>query len=522
MAEKSGPAGARRARGTSVRRLVAMVVAAATLTGCGFFFDIGPSGRNFRESGLAASEFRAIQIDPSPEDSAGPQILIDADFNGDGLVDFASSWNESQPIQVHIQRRSDRGVISFETVAIAGITPIARVADLAAADFDSDGRMDLAVLVKDTGFLATCRATGELLEDGDGAQGTLIIYFGPDDPADIVDPLAWEEIQPIQTMVAGLFAEGEELPEIGSYTNMVVDFLDGDPGPDIVLAWNAAECEGIGNRIDLYSNPGLSNARNPNAWVPEEIEFDLPEVKDIEVFDVDRDGDLDVVATYPTAIGANVRWRRNPLVDIPDDFHASDGTWQRGGIATVATNADVIDVGDIDRDGIMDIVVRSTSGLVVNWLKGPRFPTSEPVRDLPWQTFALAEFISRAPEAIALGDIDGDGQLDLVASAQGAIAWFEAGTGSRVYNQWEEHLIIDDNPEEAGQAITQPQQNPIDPGATDPGVMLMDEDVETTLINNILIVDVDGDGNMDIVATIDRNSLSGLTNDAIIWFENLR
>ena len=38
----------------------------------------------------------------------------------------------------------------------------------------------------------------------------------------------------------------------------------------------------------------------------------------------------------------------------------------------------------------------------------------------------------------------------------------------------------------------------------------------------VLIVDLDGDGFNDIVGTIDRVELSGLTNDALIWFRNDR
>jgi hypothetical protein len=43
---------------------------------------------------------------------------------------------------------------------------------------------------------------------------------------------------------------------------------------------------------------------------------------------------------------------------------------------------------------------------------------------------------------------------------------------------------------------------------------------ETTLINSILVVDLDGDSDNDLVATFDRTGLSGVTNDALVWFRN--
>ena len=40
------------------------------------------------------------------------------------------------------------------------------------------------------------------------------------------------------------------------------------------------------------------------------------------------------------------------------------------------------------------------------------------------------------------------------------------------------------------------------------------------MINNVKIVDLDGDGRADIIGTLNRQAQSGLTNDAIVWFRN--
>ena len=53
---------------------------------------------------------------------------------------------------------------------------------------------------------------------------------------------------------------------------------------------------------------------------------------------------------------------------------------------------------------------------------------------------------------------------------------------------------------------------------TDPQVA--QEAATGTIINSAIIVDLDGDGANDIVATLDRSGLSGLTNDALVWFRN--
>jgi len=63
---------------------------------------------------------------------------------------------------------------------------------------------------------------------------------------------------------------------------------------------------------------------------------------------------------------------------------------------------------------------------------------------------------------------------------------------------------------------------PSQPTSTDPNVAPEPAVRTTTLMNWILPVDLDGDARADLVVPLDRSRLSGLTNDALVWFENLR
>ena len=148
---------------------------------------------------------------------------------------------------------------------------------------------------------------------------------------------------------------------------------------------------------------------------------------------------------------------------------------------------------------------------VIQWLKGPTGVTSAPVRAIPWQVYTLAEFTERIPEAIALGDLNFDGQLEVIAAAEGGLAWFDSQVPRTLYDQWAEYLIIDEGAPDEGD----------DPATTDPAVE-PEEVADTTFINSILVVDLDGDGANDLVVTLDRSGLSGVTNDALVWFRNDR
>lgn len=495
------------------RRPLGLLTAMALVTGCGVFVPFIPETitRLFIDTSVGAVDmnlFTPIQVDPRSEDSAGPKILATGDLDGDGLIDIASAWNVSNPIQLHFQRRVN-GAVTFETITLAGDTPTRFVADLAIADFDGDGRNDLAVLVKHTGFFALCRLTGDASEGEDSLDGVIVIYFAPAAVEDTTNPLAWEDVPLNLSHAAGAGPENLDAPEEAGYTDLEVADINGDGALDLVVAWNADECEGPVNLIEYFVNPGPDTARQRSAWADIVMFANAPQVKSLTIFDVDRDGDLDVVFTTPSGGAQNIQWTRNPLIDVPDAFHISDGTWQTGSVGEVRTGADIVTSGDIDGDGIIDIVMRSTEGRLIQWFKGPQNPTTAPVRNLPWQVFTLAEFTDRIPEAIALGDLDGDGELELAASAQGAVIWLDRFPGGSVFDQWQEQLLIDDTPEE----------DP-NPALTDPNVDPDEVIVTTTLINHIQIIDLDGDGRMDVLSTLDREGQSGLTNDAIIWFRN--
>ncbi|UCC30662.1 MAG: VCBS repeat-containing protein [Phycisphaerales bacterium] len=488
------------------------IAAIGVLAGClGDYTGLigGGGAGDFLATGRTLSTFTAIQVDPRSEDSAGPQFVAADDLNGDGITDLVSAWNQSQPVQVHLQHQSGSGVISFETITLAGSIPAVAVAGLAVADFDEDGRSDIAVMIKES-LLEGAGCLDSEQPQG-GLRGVIVLYLGPADPTQANQALAWEEVQ-----VEASFLQGEGdaggAPEVGGLTSMAVGDMDLDGDMDIAVAWNSA-CGGGTRDAVVFTNHGPGAVRD-GTWTGTRIPDPFPKnqsmIKDIALGDIDGDGDLDIVATFPIAQTMNVRWYRNPAVDIPDDYHITGGGWQVGNVSQIASGADIVSLGDIDRDGIVDVLMRSTNGGLIQWLKGPEGPTTSPLRSIPWQVYTLAEFTERSPEALALGDLNSDGQLEVVASASGGLAWFDSQAAPSVYDQWIEHLIIDDQaPGGSGNSLA----------TTDPNVEPQ-EIAGTTLINSIVVVDLDGDGANDVIATLDRSGLSGLTNDALAWFRN--
>ena len=586
------------------------------------------------------SFFTAFQIDPVQEDTAGPKFVVAGDVDQDGWTDLVSAWNQSQPIQLHLQRRDPAGTISFRTITLAGTTPVAVVAGLKLGQINGDGWLDVVILVKATGFGTLCPTSPPT--EISKLEGEIVVLFSPGSAALIPDGDLWREMTLVNPYVQdrwihnqfpGIefkdFEESKTKPEWSGFTSLLVADIDGQPGDDIVVALNPGSCKELGqepptNTVDLWVNPGPALAEDSASWgappppglsrgVPVTLMSDGPQVKDLAAMDIDDDGDLDVIATWTNAISQNIAWVRNPMaphnpggpsglaavisgtedgVDfcigglndegqcvsdadctgtadgtcaggvcvggpvngatcadngtcagIPDGFcspgrwHTFADEWQRRPIGQLDTGADMMAIGDIDGDGSADVVVRSTDGGIVQWFRRPNalvvppeFPPPDAVPDrfnFPWPVFTLTEIGVQEPAAISVGDLTGNGRLELVAAVQGGVFWYDGSVAASVFDPWTPNPIIQDSPVQPsgsqGSAGTGGVGAGGSVGGAAPGTGVGVSQVDTsTYINALLVVDLDGDGRNDILGTLDRRSGTGLSDDRLVWYRNTR
>jgi len=455
-----------------------------------------------------------VQIDPTGEDTSGFNQVLSADMNQDGLVDLVTAAYESQPIQVHLQQRSPEGDISFRSFSIAGSGPIVHVSELKIADIDLDGNLDIIMSISDNGFAPAdqCAET----------QGSIVILFAPPDPS---DALNWQEynltsnyrcimVNETPVTFSALGRDGN----ISNYSSIDVADADGDGYPDIVAAFNGCDDEQIPYKeAQLWFNPANDFIRVNQeltgtlmsdsdydgiddvcladvnfGWDHYVLQLDIRDITSVRFSDVDIDGDLDVIALRPDSKTFDITWQDNPLVPSgtahigwPDliDLHP---------IGESDAGLTLIEIGDLEGDGLEDILAIGQGDRILRWFRHPKDPAAQ---DFPWDVFNMVQYSDLTPTAIDIDDIDGDGQLDVASAADGRIRWFTPLAESP-FEPWSEQFVIDD---------------PMIPDGGGSG------DSAFPPINSVHFVDIDDDGRVDIVATLDRE---GVDNDAVAWFKN--
>ena len=294
------------------------------------------------------------------------------------------------------------------------------------ADINGDGRLDLVII--------------------DNSQGHVLWFENPPDPRKGPWPLH--------------YIERDMLP--GAYDVAAADIMGNGTLSIVTSSWRK------GNRFVWYE-------KRWGDWIPHIIDHPIAETRAVCAVDIDKDGRIDVLGT--AAKEGEVVWYKNP----GDPIHQP---WKKTIIDSAARPIHGHPC-DMDGDGGVDVVM--ALGMVgldaednpanhqVVWYEHE----GQPGRS-PWRKHIIADHFHNAHEAVA-GDLDGDGQIEVVASAwgdAGRIALFKHDGDPR--GKWSMQLLKEHWP----------------------------------LANQVLLADLNGDGRLDVVACAERGS------NEVRWWRN--
>jgi hypothetical protein len=331
-------------------------------------------------------------------------------------------------------------------------------------------------------------------------------------------PLARSRVQQFTTAVSseggGFFAGGSDAAVDPYSGSVVVGDVDGDGDLDLLTVNTNTDINNSGTVSVRLNNGsgGLSNGSTPTVGTSPQ---------GIALGDLDGDGDLDLVTASPVSNAASVRLnngsgtfgggsevgvgagaRKVALGDFDGDgdldmvvatrqvntvsvrFNNGNGTFGGGAEVQVDSRTNItsynVTVADVDNDGDLDIISTNDNWVLLGILLngGDNSGSNTGV-------FALraSPNVTSPPSSVSVGDLDGDGDLDLVSCAiTGGVVYVCLNDGSGGF-----------------------------PAANKSGVGVS--------ANNVALSDIDGDGDLDLVGSdVGSEEVSVWLNDGRAGF----
>jgi hypothetical protein len=340
---------------------------------------------------------------------AGPGSVAIADFNGDGKLDIVTANEQSGDASVLLGDGKGGFLPAPGSPFPAGNAPN----DIAVGDFNQDGRLDLAFANHETQHLTV------LLGDGRGRfvpapQSPLTVAVRPhphgiatgdfngDGRLDLVtDSWAEDRLELLFGDGKGGFTTPGTYVAVGKhpYQRIRVADLNGDGKEDIV----STNLEG--NNVSILLGDGKGEFRQPpgSPFPCGDSPFN------VAIGDVNGDGVLDL-AIVNSPSSTTDRSGRDGLAILIGDGHGGF-TAMPGSPFVTAKRPNMVAIGDVDGDGVADVVWSNPDGdsITVSKMSRKRSVASRSTLSVPGH-----------PKGLAIRDLNGDGKADIVVTNNAA------------------------------------------------------------------------------------------------------
>lgn len=374
------------------------------------------------------------------------------DADGDGDLDVAVAWEQADASRLYLNPGATQAAMgSWPSVNVG---PAKSVEDAVMADVDGDGRVDV-------------------ISATEGGSQQLIVHFAPRS-GDYLDAAGWSTVAFPQSLAGKrrwMFSTTFDVNGDGH-----LDIVSGGKSGDAKIAWFEAPAK---------------NKRDLSAW-KFHVMGDVGWVMSLVPEDMDGDGDLDVLVSDRNLEGGlqGARWLENPGIGS-----RQTRPWKNHFISVPNVEAMFLRLHDMDGDGDRDVVVPLRLNELKDSLENPsrlRWYERRDKTGRNWKPHEIAYpgNVGKS-KGCAVGDIDGDGRLDIVLSHASA----DAPLSGMVWLSYKKSVF---DPVWERHEISGPDGSKYD---------------------RIELLDFDGDGDLDAMTT-EENFGKGSLGIGAIWYEN--
>jgi len=379
----------------------------------------------YRNMGGATPWFETHVIATIP----GVYLALPADVNGDGKIDIvtvsvgtvSSDRPSGQPGQGRVLWFQNNGapLPAFEPRVVAeGLNyPVSAQV----GDFDSDGRLDIVVATRDDNSVRWFHNGGGSVPGftpytiASGVMGAVSVDVGDinrDGALDVVsasendDRILWFANNGTGGFTPNVVRPGSPAPDLDFAKNVHLVDVNGDGALDIVYV---SEDQ---NQAGWYRSSGGATP----SWTQQVLDNGRTHIKQITSGDVDNDGDIDLIAA--SADDNSLTLYRNDGALAP--------TFTTHNITAAAAGARWAHAADLNGDGLIDLAVAARGANLVAW-----FPNRTIHRNAVYSSpghHALGVWWNA--RFVTAGDLDGDGDLDVISVAEDDLIWHQNRGGS--------------------------------------------------------------------------------------------